>query len=92
MNKQLSTNSEALNNFLFDGTNRKEDKPIYITIENLKRASLSCCELGVTVEYEDANQTRAKLEGINRTITETWLTLSELLRDFAEQPENMRTA
>ena len=92
MNKELSTNSEALNTFLFDGTDKAEDKPIFSTIERLKRASLTCSELSVMVEYENPETLRQRLAEVNDIITETRLTLQEIQRDFAEQPKFTKIA
>ena len=86
MNKELTTNSKVLNDLLFDGTGSVEDTPLFGMIENLKRATLLCSELCVTVEYEQVNETREKLAVVNRTITETWRTLSELMKDFSDRP------
>lgn len=86
MNKELKTNSQALNDLLFEGTGSVEDTPLFGMIEDLKRATLLCSELCVTVEYEKLNDTRAKLADVNRIITGTWHTLSELLNDFSERP------
>ena len=86
MNKELKTNSEVLNNLLFDGTGSVEDTPLFEMIEDLKRATLLCSELCVTVEYEQVNDTREKLAVLNRTITGTWRALSELLNDFSDRP------
>ena len=86
MNKELTTNSKVLNELLFDGTGSVEDTHLFNMIEELKRATLLCSELCVTVEYEDVSETRDKLAVLNRAITETWQKLSELLRDFSERP------
>lgn len=86
MSKELTTNSEVLKNLLFDGTGSVEDTPLFGMIEDLKRATLLCSELCVTVEYEELKDTREKLALVNRIITGTRKTLSELLSDFSDRP------
>lgn len=80
--------SKALEEMLFDGTGSAEDTPLYCLIENLKRASLTCTELGVTVEFEDVKDTREKLGEINFTLADTWRALTKVFNDI-HQPSHL---
>ena len=83
----LTTDSKALMDFLFDGeekTSRQEDTPIYQTIESLKAASLNCAELSAMIMYNDIEGCRKKITLINTVLAETWCALSEVQNDFKD--------
>lgn len=80
---KLMTDSKVLTDLLFDGTS-PTDTPIANTIASLKEAAFACTELRVTAGYEDPDVVRAKLDGVNVAIVETWQTLFALLNDFRD--------
>lgn len=80
---KLITDSKVLMDLLFDGTTA-DDSQISSMIDNLKKATLTCSELCVTIDFYDFEETRKSLSKINMTLTETWRTLAMLQNDFKD--------
>ena len=74
--------SKALTDFLFVGTG-PDDTMLTNTIDTLKQAAFDCMETRVTGSNLTDEQ-RAKLDGVNLVLVETWQQLCAISADFAD--------
>lgn len=87
---KIVTDSDVLMNFLFDGT-APDDTPVHCLIESLKKATLDCAEMRVTVGFEETETLRKRVSDIEFTLVETWRTLLAMENEFRDLIEESFT-
>ena len=79
----LNTDSQALNNFLFEGFD-VDDTPLHNNIDYINDAILICGKMRVGVEFWSPEELRKQLDQMNMYLVDTLTQLEGIQEDFKD--------